>query len=103
MKNEHKKPPGKKDDVIMVEEGHENTDLITVFDDDTGSSGSPKKGSAKGGSLASSQVESDGGQLDPVKSYLREMGAVSLLSSEKEIEIAKKIEWGEKQIQGVVL
>ncbi len=42
-------------------------------------------------------------QLDPIKSYLREMGAVCLLSFEEEIEIAKKFERGEKQIQSVVL
>lgn len=35
---------------------------------------------------------------DPVKMYLREMGLVSLLSREGEVEIAKKIEEGEKEI-----
>ena len=35
---------------------------------------------------------------DPVKMYLREMGLVSLLSSEGEVEIAKKIEEGEKEV-----
>src|SRR3954468_23805543 len=33
---------------------------------------------------------------DPVRMYLREMGTVSLLSREGEVEIAKKIEHGEK-------
>jgi RNA polymerase primary sigma factor len=41
--------------------------------------------------------------LDPVKAYLREMGAVALLSSEEETKIAKQIEQGEKQIQRAVL
>ena len=41
--------------------------------------------------------------LDPVKSYLREMGAVPLLSSAAETEIAIRIERGEKQIQGTLL
>lgn len=35
---------------------------------------------------------------DPVKMYLREMGLVSLLSREGEVEIAKKIEEGEREI-----
>ncbi len=41
--------------------------------------------------------------LDPVKAYLREMGAVPLLSSKEEVEIAKQIEEGERQIQNAVL
>lgn len=35
---------------------------------------------------------------DPVKMYLREMGLVSLLSREGEVEIAKKIEEGEREV-----
>lgn len=41
--------------------------------------------------------------LDPVKSYLREMGAVPMLSAAAETEIAIKIERGEKQIQSTLL
>jgi len=44
-----------------------------------------------------------GRDLDPVKVYLREMGAVELLSREQEIEIAKRIECGEKRVQNAVL
>jgi RNA polymerase primary sigma factor len=40
---------------------------------------------------------------DPVRMYLREMGTVSLLSREGEVEIAKKIEEGEKQVINEVL
>ena len=40
--------------------------------------------------------------LDPVKVYLREMGAASLLSVKEEVEIAKRIEQGEKQIQNAL-
>jgi RNA polymerase primary sigma factor len=36
---------------------------------------------------------------DPVKMYLREMGLVSLLSREGEVEIAKKIEEGARDVQ----
>ncbi len=35
---------------------------------------------------------------DPVKMYLREMGSISLLTREGEVEIAKKIEKGEKEV-----
>ena len=35
---------------------------------------------------------------DPVKMYLREMGMVTLLSREGEVEIAKKIEFGEQEV-----
>jgi len=40
---------------------------------------------------------------DPVRMYLREMGTVSLLSREGEVEIAKKIEQGENQVINEVL
>ena len=40
---------------------------------------------------------------DPVRMYLREMGTVSLLSREGEVEIAKKIESGENQVINEVL
>jgi len=40
---------------------------------------------------------------DPVRMYLREMGSVSLLNREEEVEIAKRIEEGEKEIADVVL
>ena len=40
---------------------------------------------------------------DPVRMYLREMGSVSLLTREGEVEIAKRIESGKKEILSVVL
>ena len=40
---------------------------------------------------------------DPVKIYLREMGLVSLLSREGEVEIAKRIEAGENQIMDALI
>jgi len=42
--------------------------------------------------------DSFGRVTDPVKMYLREMGLVSLLSREGEVEIAKQIEAGEQEI-----
>jgi RNA polymerase primary sigma factor len=40
---------------------------------------------------------------DPVRMYLRKMGSVSLLTREGEVEIAKRIEEGEKEVMRVVL
>jgi RNA polymerase primary sigma factor len=40
---------------------------------------------------------------DPVRMYLQEMGAVSLLTREQEVEIAKQIEAGETEVRGKVL
>src|SRR5690606_7819035 len=48
---------------------------------------------------ALSTVDSDFGRTtDPVRMYMREMGAVSLLTREGEIEIAKRIEQGLKDM-----
>jgi RNA polymerase primary sigma factor len=40
---------------------------------------------------------------DPVRLYLRKMGSVSLLTREGEVEIAKRIESGEKEVLAAVL
>jgi len=40
---------------------------------------------------------------DPVRMYLQEMGAVSLLTREQEVEIAKQIESGERDVRQEVL
>lgn len=40
---------------------------------------------------------------DPVKMYLHEMGGVSLLTREGEVEIAKRIEHGEQQVFTVII
>jgi len=44
---------------------------------------------------ASEEAASAGGGADPVRIYLRQMGAVALLSREGEVEIAQRIEEGE--------
>ncbi|MCK5696164.1 MAG: RNA polymerase sigma factor RpoD, partial [Desulfobacula sp.] len=44
-----------------------------------------------------------GAVTDPVKMYLKEMGMVTLLSREGEIEIAKKIEHGERDVLRAML
>ena len=48
-------------------------------------------------------VEEFGSVTDPVKMYLREMGMVTLLSREGEVEIAKKIESGEQEVLRALL
>ena len=47
---------------------------------------------------ADTSVADFGSITDPVKMYLREMGMVTLLSREEEVEIAKKIEAGEQEV-----
>ena len=44
-----------------------------------------------------------GSVTDPVKMYLREMGMVTLLSREGEVEIAKRIEAGEQEVLRALL
>ncbi|MCF8049811.1 MAG: RNA polymerase sigma factor RpoD [Desulfobacterales bacterium] len=50
-----------------------------------------------------SAVADFGSVTDPVKMYLREMGLVTLLSREGEVEIAKKIEAGEQEVLKALL
>lgn len=57
----------------------------------------------KKAALPSPSVSEFGTVTDPVKMYLREMGLVTLLSREGEIEIAKKIEDGEQEVIKVLL
>jgi RNA polymerase primary sigma factor len=51
------------------------------------------------------QLESDVSSrvTDPVKMYLREMGQVSLLTREGEVEIAKRIEAGEREVFNAIM
>ncbi|MFO7963613.1 MAG: RNA polymerase sigma factor RpoD [Desulfobacterales bacterium] len=73
-------------DIDIIEEGKLAVrDKPKKFDDD--------------GLLKDESSASDYGSVsDPVKMYLREMGLVTLLSREGEVEIAKKIEEGEQRI-----
>ena len=48
-------------------------------------------------------IEAFGRATDPVRMYLREMGSVSLLTREGEVEIAKRIESGKREVLSVVL
>jgi RNA polymerase primary sigma factor len=49
------------------------------------------------------EIESFGKATDPVRMYLREMGSVSLLTREGEVEIAKRIESGKREVLSIVL
>ncbi len=85
------------DDIIMLF-GEKNIDII---DTDKGEKLVVKKavdevGDVKGGGVLDF-MSTVGKTGDPVKMYLREMGFVSLLSREGEVEIAKKIEEGARE------
>jgi len=54
-------------------------------------------------SEAEVEVEALGRTSDPVRMYLREMGQVSLLTREGEVEIAKRIEDGEMMVASVIM
>ncbi len=71
-------------------------------DDDSIFQETPTKKKAKAGDDEPSATEF-GTVTDPVKMYLREMGLVTLLSREGEIEIAKKIEGGEQEVLKAML
>jgi RNA polymerase primary sigma factor len=48
-------------------------------------------------------ADRDTSSSDPVRTYLRKMGAVSLLTREGEVEVAKRIEDGDRRVLRVVL
>jgi RNA polymerase primary sigma factor len=97
------------DDIIVLF-GEKNIDIIDVdVDVDSTDKQGPKKTEeepekksyiSKESSSTLSQTLAKTG--DPVKMYLREMGLVSLLSREEEVEIAKRIEEGEEKIMGTL-
>lgn len=55
------------------------------------------------GTLSDIDEEFAAKAYDPVKMYLREMGLISLLSREGEVEIAKRIESGEDQVLNALI
>ena len=62
-----------------------------------------RKSDGEGKSTTKSKAEDFVKGTDPVRMYLRKMGQVPLLTREGEVEIAKRIEEGEKTILTVVL
>ena len=44
-----------------------------------------------------------GASVDPVRSYLRQAGAIALITREREVELAKRIEEGERRVLAALL
>lgn len=86
------------DDEEEEEETAEDEDELAPEEEGEGES----KVSVKAFHSEESEVDF-GSVTDPVKMYLREMGMVTLLSREGEIDIAKKIEYGEQEILKAML
>ncbi|NLA41213.1 MAG: RNA polymerase sigma factor RpoD [Smithella sp.] len=85
------------DDIIMLF-GEKNIDIIDVEQGEKLVVKKPAKDAISSKfTEALALVPSPGKTGDPVKMYLREMGLVSLLSREGEVEIAKKIEEGARE------
>jgi RNA polymerase primary sigma factor len=76
-----------------AEEDGEAEDIIADDEDDDDEDGE-KKGPAKDARAGNKKLATGERTDDPVRMYLREMGAVELLSREGEIAIAKRIEAG---------
>ena len=73
-------------------EDDDSDDIVADDEDDDEDDG--KKGPAKDARAANRKLATGERTDDPVRMYLREMGAVELLSREGEIAIAKRIEAG---------
>ena len=85
--------------LIMFDENE-----IEVVDEKTKNKLITKKKKKEKKPVAKGISDTDFGTVtDPVKMYLREMGLVTLLSREGEVEIAKKIEAGEQEVLHALL
>ncbi|MCB2225103.1 MAG: RNA polymerase sigma factor RpoD [Desulfarculaceae bacterium] len=91
------------DDMIMVLDEMD----IQLIDNETKAKLQAKKAALDDGDEEEEDdtppVVDEGRVNDPVKMYLREMGMVSLLTREGEVEIAKRIEAGERTIIDALL
>jgi RNA polymerase primary sigma factor len=88
------------DDVLMMFDEMD----IDVVDDLQGLKVEEEKALEKEDEEANElEMETFGRATDPVRMYLREMGSVSLLTREGEVEIAKRIESGKREVLSVVL
>ncbi|PID38723.1 MAG: RNA polymerase sigma factor RpoD [Proteobacteria bacterium] len=111
---------GKAKGVLTLDEVNDNlADVVTSADqiedllEALGAAGvsvvdsSERRAARKGKNGASDEKEEDEDATyktnDPVRMYLRKMGSVSLLTREGEVEIAKRIEEGERRVLQVVL
>jgi RNA polymerase primary sigma factor len=87
------------DDTLMLFE-QQGIEVVEEKEDGAAKKPVAKKSPAK---TKAATVTDYGGVTDPVKMYLREMGLVTLLSREGEVEIAKKIEAGEQEVLKALL
>ena len=87
------------DDVLMMFDEMD----IDVVDDLQGLKVEEEKVLEKEEEEEELEIETFGRATDPVRMYLREMGSVSLLTREGEVEIAKRIESGKKEVLSIVL
>src|SRR6516164_5037358 len=74
-----------------------------VLEDDGEESSSVEEEASKEEKEEEDDYEGYSKTNDPVRMYLRKMGSVSLLTREGEVEIAKRIEEGERRVLQVVL
>src|SRR5450830_361888 len=82
---------------IPVHESAPDADALMLADSDT------DEAAAEEAAAALAAVETDIGRTtDPVRMYMREMGTVELLTREGEIEIAKRIEEGIREVMGAI-
>jgi RNA polymerase primary sigma factor len=82
------------DETLMI---FDELDIDILEEKTSGSSESEAKEAVKRARKETAMTDF-GAVTDPVKMYLREMGLVTLLSREGEVEIAKKIEAGEQEV-----
>lgn len=87
------------DDMISMF-GEHDIDIIDQPQDEAAEEAEPAEAAAETDQV---DVSALGKSTDPVRMYLREMGNVSLLTREGEVEIAKKIEAGLKTVREIVL
>ncbi len=82
------------DETLMI---FDDLDIDVLDEKASGSSENEAKEAVKRARKETAMTDF-GAVTDPVKMYLREMGLVTLLSREGEVEIAKKIEAGEQEV-----
>jgi len=87
------------DDTLMMFDDMD----IEIIENDEGVSNKENTPEKKESLSKTVSVSDFGSVTDPVKMYLREMGMVTLLSREGEVEIAKKIEEGEQDVLKALL
>ena len=92
-----------KDDELMKEAASDDDDIPEFIADAETEEVADEYGESVKAVKSDDLSNEFGTVTDPVKMYLREMGLVTLLSREGEIEIAKKIEIGEQEILRAML